>query len=291
MQYRERRLFCFGIGYCALALIKVLQNLGWRVAGTCRSEEDAALLSAKGIDTFIFDGRAPISPLPQALAEANHVLCSVPPKNGEDVVLANHGCDLAQNSQLEWVGYLSTTGVYGDCGGEWVDESSQLNTVNERGRHRIKAEKKWLQLRKNSGVPVHIFRLAGIYGPGRNAIETVRAGRARRIFKRGQVFSRIHVDDISQALAASIARPNSGRIYNICDNEAAPPQEVITYACDLLGIEPPPLLPIEGANLSPMARSFYSENKRVSNQRMTKELGVQLKWPNYKVGLKGILEL
>ena len=291
MSNKKGRLFCFGLGYCALALLDVLRDEGWQIAGTCRSEESASSLARRGIEAYVFDGNTKMRTLPTAFLHASHVLCSVPPAGGTDPVLAHHSDDLAQLRNLVWVGYLSTTGVYGDWRGDWVDESSELRTINDRGTHRINAENGWLKLWERFSVPVHIFRLAGIYGPGRNAIETVKAGRALRIKKRGQVFSRIHVDDISQVLAASISMPNPSRVYNVCDNEAAPPQDVISYACQLLGIEPPPLVPFEEAELSAMARSFYTENKRVSNTRMREELGVQLKWPNYRVGLKNLLNV
>ena len=291
MSNKEGRLFCFGFGYCARALLKPLGDAGWHIAGTCRSKESLSSLTNEGVEAYLFDGTTPLCPLPSALLNASHVLCSAPPTAGVDPVLAYHGDDLTRLKKLVWVGYLSTTGVYGDRKGDWVDESSELKTINERGKHRIKAENEWLKLWEQFGVPVHIFRLAGIYGPGRNAIETVRTGRARRIKKRGQVFSRVHVDDISQVLAASISMPHPSRIYNVCDDEAAPPQEVISYACYLLGVEPPSLIPFERADLSPMARSFYSENKRVSNLRISKELGVKLKWPDYRLGLKSLLKL
>tara|TARA_Y100001978_G_C23665485_1_gene420966 strand:- start:644 stop:1531 length:888 start_codon:yes stop_codon:yes gene_type:complete len=291
MRNKKGRLFCFGLGYCALALLNVLRDAGWQIAGTCRSEESVSTLTKKGIEAYVFDGTTPMCPLPSAFLDASHVLCSAAPTAGIDPVLAHHAIELGQLKKLAWVGYLSTTGVYGDWRGDWVDENSELRTMNERGIYRIKAENEWLKLWEQFGVPVHIFRLAGIYGPGRNAIETVRTGRARRIKKRGQVFSRIHVDDISQVLAASISMPHPSRVYNVCDNEAAPPQDVISYACYLLGVEPPPIVPFEEADLSSMARSFYTENKRVSNLRMSKELGVQLKWPDYRAGLKSLLSL
>ena len=291
MRNKKGRLFCFGLGYCALALLNVLRDAGWQIAGTCRSEESVSTLTKKGIEAYVFDGTTPMCPLPSAFLDASHVLCSAAPAAGIDPVLAHHAIELGQLKKLAWVGYLSTTGVYGDWRGDWVDENSELRTMNERGIYRIKAENEWLKLWEQFGVPVHIFRLVGIYGPGRNAIETVRTGRARRIKKRGQVFSRIHVDDISQVLAASISMPHPSRVYNVCDNEAAPPQDVISYACYLLGVEPPPIVPFEEADLSSMARSFYTENKRVSNLRMSKELGVQLKWPDYRAGLKSLLSL
>jgi nucleoside-diphosphate-sugar epimerase len=206
-------------------------------------------------------------------------------------VLDLHAADVAALGEVAWAGYLSTTGVYGDRRGGTVDESSERIPASQRGRRRVAAEDGWLDLWRNHGIPVHIFRLAGIYGPGRNALETVRQGRARRIRKAGQVFGRIHVDDIVATLAASMARPDPGAPYNVADDEPAPPDEVIAHACELLGVEPPPLQDFETVkdSLSPMALSFYGENKRVSNRRIKEELGVALKWPTYREGLKGLL--
>jgi nucleoside-diphosphate-sugar epimerase len=183
------------------------------------------------------------------------------------------------------VGYLSTTGVYGDRGGDWVDEESALDPVNERSRLRVEAEAAWLQ----RDLPVHVFRLAGIYGPGRSAFDRLRAGRAQRIVKPGQVFSRIHVADIARVLAASMAAPEPGRVYNVADDEPAPPQDVIEHAAQLLGVEVPPAVPFESADLSPMARSFYRESKRVANDRIKRELGVKLLYPDYRAGLAAVL--
>jgi nucleoside-diphosphate-sugar epimerase len=194
-----------------------------------------------------------------------------------------HAADLAA-LRPAWVGYLSTTGVYGDRAGGWVDEASALTPAGERGRRRVAAEAGWRAL----GLPLHIFRLAGIYGPGRSALDSVRAGKAQRIDKPGQVFSRIHVDDIAAVLDASIARPYPGAIYNVCDDDPAPPQDVIAYACALLGRAPPPLVPFDQAALSPMARSFYGESKRVSNRRIKDELGVRLRFPDYRAGLDAL---
>ena len=190
---------------------------------------------------------------------------------------------------LVWLGYLSTTGVYGDRSGGWVDEESELHPSGERGRRRVAAEAGWLDLWRRSGAPVHVFRLAAIYGPGRSPIEALRVGTAKRIAKPGQVFSRIHVEDLASVLAASIARPQPGAVYNVCDDEAAPPEAVVAYAAGLLGIAPPPLVPFEEAGLSAMARSFYDDNKRVSNARIKSELGVTLRYPTYREGLAAIL--
>ncbi len=277
-------LFIFGLGYSALALAQDLLAQGWRVGGTHR---EPARPSLPGLETWRFDRDHPLDPA--CFQWAGHLLSSVPPDDAGDPVLDGAGHIIAEMKQLCWVGYLSTTGVYGDRQGGWVDEESELRPTGSRSQRRVLAESAWLDLWRRHGVPVHLFRLAGIYGPGRNPLANVRDGTAHRIVKPGQVFSRIHVEDLSGALQASMAHPNPGRIYNICDNEAAPPQDVVGYSCDLLGVPPPPLLPIEEAGLSPMALSFYADNKRVSNQRLLGELGYRLKYPTYREGLRAIL--
>ena len=284
-----RRLFCFGLGFSARALAGRLRDAGWRLAGTTRGPDKAAALRAEGFEVFAFDRDRPLDDPAGALAGATHVLSSVPPDERGDPVIDHHGDALRGCAGLAWLGYLSTTGVYGDRAGGWVDEDSALEPTGSRGQRRVDAERAWLALHRERGLPVHVFRLAGIYGPGRNALESVRAGRARRVDKPGQVFSRIHVEDIAAVLEASIARPHPGRAYNVCDDNPAPPQEVIAHACALLGREPPPLVPIEDAELSPMGRSFYRDNKRVANRRIKDELGVRLAYPDYKAGLAALL--
>lgn len=283
------RLFCFGLGYSALALAETLVGLGWRVAGTCRNAEKQRALAGRGIEAHLFDRDRPLADAPAALAGTTHLLSSVPPDASGDPAVDRHAADIGGLDGLAWAGYLSTTGVYGDHAGGWVDEDTPRTPGGLRGRRRVAAEDAWLGLRERFGTPVHLFRLAGIYGPGRNALETVKAGTARRVVKPGQVFSRIHRDDIVQALIASMDAPDPGAAYNLCDDEAAPPQDVIAYACALLGQEPPPEIPFSAAELSPMARSFYEDNKRVRNRRMKQALGVSLKWPTYREGLKGLL--
>ncbi|MBV8651953.1 MAG: SDR family oxidoreductase, partial [Alphaproteobacteria bacterium] len=218
-----------------------------------------------------------------------HTLVSVPPDAAGDPVLDRHAADIAALPCLAWLGYLSTTGVYGDRGGGWVDEGSALRPSGERGRRRVAAETGWLELWRRHRLPVHLFRLAGIYGKGRSALDTVRRGEAKRIDKPGQVFSRIHVDDIATVLEASMARPDPGAAYNVCDDDPAPPQEVVAFACELLGVTPPPLIPFAGAEMSAMARSFYDDNKRVDNSRIKRELGVVLQFPDYRAGLRALL--
>jgi len=280
-------LFCFGLGYTALTLGRRLVADGWAVTGTCRTPAAAEALRGSGFPVHLFD-RA--HPLPrQVLEGATHLLVSVPPDAAGDPVLATHGQAIAAIKGLSWVGYLSTTGVYGDRGGAWVDEAAALRPTGERGRRRLAAEEGWLDLWRSNGVPAHIFRAAGIYGPGRSAFDALRSGTARRIDKPGQVFSRIHVDDLANVLVASIKRPRPGAIYNVCDDDPSPPGAVVAHAAVLLGAPAPPLVPIEAAGLSPMARSFYDDNKRVSNRLIKAELGVSLRYPDYRTGLAAIL--
>lgn len=285
----KKILFCFGFGYSAMALSDRLDRSEWVVRGTCRSQKKADEMKARGVEPFLFDRDVPLADATKAFEDVTHLLTSVPPDASGDPVLDNHAADIAGIDSLDWVGYLSTTGVYGDRQGDWVDESSAREPTGERGQRRVDAEDNWLKLWEAMGVPVHLFRLAGIYGPGRNALETVKSGKARRIDKPGQVFSRIHVDDIAAILEASINNPDPGTAYNCCDDNPAPPSDVIEYACNLIGVEPPPTIPFEEAELSPMARSFYRDNKRVSNERIKSSLGVELIWPDYRMALKALM--
>ena len=274
-----KRFFLFGLGFSGRVIARALLAQGWSVAGTTRSGEAVGL---PGVSLYPFDRD---HPLPDgALDGVDAVLSSVPPDPAGDVVLDAMAESLAGRPP-GWIGYLSTTGIYGDHGGALVDETTPANPSLERSRRRLSAENGWRDL------GAHVFRLAGIYGPGRSAVDTVRLGQARRVVKPGQVFSRIHVDDIAAAILASLARPHPGSIYNLCDDDAAPPQDVIAHACALLGVEPPPELDWETAKalLSPMALSFYADNKRVYNSRMKRELGVVLKYPSYREGLESCL--
>jgi nucleoside-diphosphate-sugar epimerase len=280
-------LFCVGFGYTARVLARRLAAEGWIVGGTCRTEDKATALRAAGFAVEVFDRDHPLPR--EALEGITHLLVSVPPDAAGDPVLAIHGDDIAGIEGLRWLGYLSTTGVYGDRGGGWVDESAELSPTGERGRRRVAAEAGWLELWRRRDAPVHIFRLAGIYGPGRSRFETLRAGTAKRIDKPGQVFSRIHVDDLASVLASSISRPRPGAVYNVCDDDPAAPEAVIAFAAALLGVPAPPLVPFEAAGLSPMARGFYDDNKRVSNRLIKSELGVTLRYPDYRSGLVAIL--
>ncbi|MCH7957709.1 MAG: SDR family oxidoreductase [Proteobacteria bacterium] len=287
----QPRLFCFGLGYTARVLAAALMGEGWTVAGTCRDEAARADLAADGIDAFLFDRDRPLDDAAAALGGATHLLSSVPPDADGDPVLARHAGAVAAVEGLAWAGYLSSTGVYGDTGGAPVDESAAVNPTSERGRRRAEAEGGWLELRRAAGVPVHVFRLSGIYGPGRSALGAVRAGQARRIDKPGHLFARIHVDDIAAVLRASMARPDPGAVYNVCDDEPAPAADVVAFACEILGVDAPPLVPFHQAakEMSPMALSFWRDNRRVDNSRIKGELGVRLKFPDYRAGLRAVL--
>lgn len=275
-------LLSFGHGYSARALTRVLLPQGWTVIGTTRSADKADVLRAEGVEPLIWPG-ADLAP---ALDRATHLLISAAPDDDGDPVLRLVKDDIgARAGQFDWVGYLSTTGVYGDHVGEWVDEASPLTPATKRGQARVRAEADWATL----GLPLHIFRLAGIYGPGRGPFEKVRQGTARRIVRPGQVFSRIHVADIAQILAASIARPNPGAAYNLCDDDPAPPEDVIAFAAELLGLPVPPPEDFAAAEMTPMARSFYAESKKVRNDRIKAELGVRLIYPDYRTGLRALL--
>lgn len=273
-------LLSLGHGYTAQALARRLLPEGWRIVGTTRTEGQAQALRGTGAEVVVWPG-ADLAPL---VARASHVLMSMAPGPGGDPVLTAHP-DLFRQAPVVWAGYLSTTVVYGDHAGAWVDETTPPTPGNARGRQRLLAEGQWAA----TGLPLHVFRLAGIYGPGRGPFEKVREGTARRIIKPGQVFGRIHVDDIAQVLAASMAAPAPGTVYNVCDDDPAPPQDVIGHAAALLGLPPPPAVAYEDADLTPMGRSFYEESKRVRNDRIKHALGVRLLYPTYREGLAALL--
>jgi nucleoside-diphosphate-sugar epimerase len=273
-------LLSLGHGYSARALARRLVPQGWRVIGTTRNPAKADVFRAEGVEPLVWPGD-----LDWVLEEATHILCSAAPDaKGDPFLQAMPGI---AKSKAGWVGYLSTTGVYGDHDGGWVDEETPLTPQSDRGRQRVLAEGQW----RATGLPVHIFRLAGIYGPGRGPFEKVRDGTARRIIKPGQVFSRIHVDDIAQVLEASMCHPNPGAAYNVCDDNPCPPQDVIAYAAQLLGLPEPPAVPFAevAPTMTPMALGFYSESKKVRNDRIKDELGVQLLYPDYPQGLATLL--
>ena len=279
----SKTLLSLGHGFSAQALADLLVPMGWRVIGTTRKQEKFATLTAQGVEPLLWP-----CDITDALSEATHVLTSAgPDADGDPVLRLAQDAIVTAAPKLEWVGYLSTTGVYGDHDGGWVDETSPTEPATVRGQRRVHAEQEWLNI---SGLPVHVFRLAGIYGPGRGPFAKLRRGVAQRVIKKNQIFSRTHVEDIAQVLLASINAPNPGRIYNVCDDDPQPPEVVIEYAARLLGMEPPPAVPFEKADMSPMARSFYSDSKRVRNDRIKSELGVKLKYPDFKSALHAMLE-
>jgi hypothetical protein len=292
MMSAPKKLFCFGYGYtCDYLGHELQQRAGqWSMAGTTRDPEKRLALRARGVQAHIFDEENPLPDPLAILQDTTHVVISTPPDDEGDPAYLVHAEDFLQIPTIEWVGYLSTTGVYGDREGGWVDETSELRPSSRRGSRRVRAEEQWLSLAKTHNVPVQVFRLAGIYGPGRSALDSVRAGVARRINKPGHAFARIHVEDIAETLIASMARPNPGAIYNVCDDEPAPSHEVIAYACELLGRPAPPLVEFDDANLAPITRSFYMDNRKVRNDKIKTELGVKLKYPDFRAGLRGCLE-
>lgn len=273
-------LLSLGHGYSARALARILIPQGWRVIGTTRNPVKASAFETEGVEPILWP--ADLGP---ALAEATHILCSAAPDAAGDPFL--RAVPAIAQAKAVWVGYLSTTGVYGDHQGGWVDEATPLTPQSDRGRQRVVAEGQW----QATGLPLHIFRLAGIYGPGRGPFEKVRDGTARRIIKPGQVFSRIHVEDIAQVLEASIRRPNPGAAYNVCDDNPCPPDQVLSHAARLLGLPEPPAVTFEAveATMTPMARGFYQESKKVRNDRIKDELGVRLYYPDYPAGLSALL--
>ncbi|QEL23818.1 SDR family oxidoreductase [Bosea sp. F3-2] len=281
-------ILVLGLGYSAGFFARAALARGWEVTGTVRSAEKAAQLSREGIRTLVFDGFAVSSALGKAVAEADAVLVSVQPSEDGDPALGPLRSALTAAPNLRWIGYLSTIGVYGDQSGAWIDETTPPAPTNTRTRQRVVIEEAWLQLGRDSGKPVQIFRLSGIYGPGRNAITKLRAGTANRLIKPGQVFNRIHVDDIAGVLMASLAQPRNGAVYNVTDDEPGPPQDIITFAAELTGLEPPPEIPFEQAQLSPMAASFYGESKRVSNALVKRELGYAFRYPTYREALHAL---
>ena len=278
----DKVLLSIGHGYSAQALAARLLAQGWRIIGTTRSPDKAEAMRVQGVEPLIWPG----APLP--FAQVSHVLSSVAPVEGADPVLAAEGEALARAGHLRWLGYLSTTGVYGDHGGGWVDEDTPLTPATARGRARVAAEGAWQELARTAGLPLHIFRLAGIYGPGRGPFAKLRSPGARAVIKPRQVFSRIHVTDIAAVLEASIRQPVPGAVYNVCDDDPAPPQDVLDHAASLLGLPPPTRVDFDAADLSPMARSFYAESKRVRNDRIKRDLGVRLAYPDYRSGLAAI---
>lgn len=288
------KLFIFGAGYSGRALALHMLQRQWDVVGTTRSPEKAAALSAEGVSALIFEG-TPTREIREALASTTHLLVSIAPSHGMgskqsgsgslDPALEALGSDIREHMpHLEWIGYWSTVGVYGDHGGDWVDEAAECRPASRRAQMRVDAEAEWQKLGRDTDIPVAILRLGGIYGPGRNAFLKLEEGTAKRIVKPGQVFSRIHVEDIAGSTAL-LAEKRMGGIFNIADDQPGPPQDVIAYAAQLMSLKPPPEIPFEEADMSPMARSFYSDNKRIANAGI-KEAGYRFAYPDYRVALR-----
>jgi dTDP-4-dehydrorhamnose reductase len=285
------KLFAFGLGYCALDFIARFGDLFEEIAGTVRTSEKAAALASEKIETFVFNSDREDPALADKMLAADVLLVSIAPGVSVDPVLARFGHRIANQRQPQIIVYLSTIGVYGDWAGEWVDETRLPKPVSPRSVTRLHAEKSWAAIGRGVDKTVHILRLAGIYGPGRNAFVNLKEGKAHRYVKTDQVFNRIHVEDISRAIAAAIAHVGPGGVWNVSDDAPAPPQDVVAYAAMLMGVAPPPEENIETAEaISPMTRSFYAENKRVSNARLKEALRVDLAHPTYRVGLEALWE-
>lgn len=284
------KLFIFGAGYTARHFTRLESRRFSRISATVRSSEKAAFLAGGGIDGLVFNEQEHDGRILEKLADSDAVLVTSQPISDGDQVLRIFGEALRSAPRLKWIGYLSTVGVYGDHQGRWVSEKTEILPSSKRSIQRAAAEQEWLTFGKASHKAVHVFRLAGIYGPGRNAFVKLANGTAQRIDKPGQVFNRIHVEDISAVLTASLNRPHAGAIYNVADNEPCPPQDVVAFAAGLMKAEPPPEIPFDPHKLNSMTVSFYGENKRVDNSLIKQELGVKLKHPTYREGLTSLFE-
>jgi nucleoside-diphosphate-sugar epimerase len=283
-------LFILGLGYSATFLARRKLAEGWRVSGTVRSPEKAKALRAEGIEACTFDARAgDFGTAASALHEAEALLVSIPPAGENDPLPETLSRPIAEARGLRWIGYLSTIGVYGDHGGAWVDETTLCRPSSARSRARLAAEASWSRLGTQARIPVIRFRLPGIYGPGRNALVAIRERKARRIIKPGQIFNRVHVEDIATALGLSLKKDIASAVYNLTDDEPSPPQDVVAFAAGLLGFAPPPEVSFDDAKLSPMAASFYAENKRVRNDLIKHRLAFAPAFPSYREGLRELL--
>lgn len=283
-------VFFFGMGYSSFATARAIHQIidtDIPIFGTSRTEEGIEALADSPYRAHLFDGESPGQTLGADLRRATHVILSIPPSEAGDPALRMHRADLDAAPDLNWLGYFSTVGVYGDFGGAWIDESAATRPINQRSAHRVEVEQQWRDYAAQRGVPLLILRLAGIYGPGRSAFDKLREGTARRIVKPNQVFNRIHVEDIGRVTALAAQRKLAGT-YNLADDEPAPPQDLIEYAAKALGVPVPSDIPFEEANMTPMARSFYSDNKRVSNKAIKQALGIDLLYPTYRAGLDAI---
>lgn len=284
------RVFFFGMGYSSLETARAIHSTidaKASIAGTTRSEETVERFADSPYRLHLFDGLHPGPTLGDDLRAATHVVLSIPPNDSGDPALNLHRADLDAAANLEWLCYFSTVGVYGDFGGAWIDETAPTRPINRRSAQRVEIEQRWRDYAKARGVPLFILRLAGIYGPGRSSFDKLREGTARRIIKPNQVFNRIHVEDIGRVTALAAGAKLEG-IFNLADDEPAPPQDLIAYAAQKLGVPVPPDIPFDKAEMMPMARSFYADNKRVSNRAIKQALGIELLYPNYRAGLDAI---
>lgn len=284
------KLFAFGLGYCARDFLARFGASFDEISGTVRSAAKAQDLAGENVEPLVFGPEGEDPAIAQRIADADAVLVSIPPGVSVDPVLARFGHRIAGLRRAQTIIYLSTIGVYGDRQGEWVDETQIPTPSSTRSQARLQAEKSWAAIGKDKAKKVRILRLAGIYGPGRNALVNLKAGSARRLIKKDQVFNRIHVEDVSRAIAAALVYEGENGVFNVSDDAPAPPQDVVTFAAMLMGIEPPPEQEVETAEMTPLARSFYAENKRASNRRLKEELSVELAFPTYRVGLEALWE-
>lgn len=286
-------VFFFGMGFSSLATARAIHQIidgDIPIFGTSRTDEGIEALADSPYRAHLFDGESPGATLGVDLRRSTHVVMSIPPTEAGDPALRMHRADLDAASDLQWLCYFSTVGVYGDFGGAWIDESAPTRPINQRSAHRVEVEQDWRDYAEQRGVPLLILRLAGIYGPGRSAFDKLREGTARRIVKPNQVFNRIHVEDIGRVTALAAQRKLAGT-FNLADDEPAPPQDLIEYAARKMGVVVPPDVPFEEANMTPMARSFYSDNKRVSNKAIKQALGIDLLYPTYRAGLDAIAKV
>jgi len=282
--------YFFGLGYSSTHASINMRRSGRyaSIGGTVRSPEKAhRLRAAEGLDAHLFDGTAPGLTLVPTLRQAGHVVFSIAPGEDGDPALRHHRADLDAAPELQWLCYYSTVGVYGDFDGRWIDEGAPLVPRNDRSDRRVLAEQRWRDYASARGVPLAILRLAGIYGPGRSTFDKLRDGTARRVVKPGQVFNRIHVEDIGR-ITALAAEARLDGTFNLADDEPAPPQDLVAHAAAMMGVEPPPEVPYEEAEFTPMQRSFYADNKRVSNRAIKRALGIELLYPTYREGLAAV---
>ncbi len=282
------KVFFFGLGYCARRLI---QRESWiEASGTTRTTDAVNALRRESVEAYRFDGSDAEPGLRQALEKAEAIVVSIPPRDGAEAALERFASTIGTAPALRRMVYYSTIGVYGDHSGGWVDETSATRTRTARGLARLKDEARWTAVARMRGAEADVLRLAGIYGPGRNTLVNLRRGEARRIAKPGQVFNRAHVDDIAEISRLVLTGGLEGQVWNVADDEPAPPQDVVAYAAALLGVDPPPEEPFDGAKLSPMAREFYADNKRVSIAKAKALLGFKPAYPTYREGLKALAE-